>query len=162
VVRDGPVDSKQIAKDAKQAGIAWRTVERAKTRLGVKATKASYSGAWRWSLPDYGDPEDDPHPSQTPTPENLGGLGGLGKSEPLEPRRGAGPTEHRQSPEDGRQNSGIGGLRQNPSGARVPGDRDAEGRQDRQSVGDGGHVEGDGPDQEPPAGDVEERDTGGL
>lgn len=26
LLKDGPVDSKQIAKDAKQAGIAWRTV----------------------------------------------------------------------------------------------------------------------------------------
>jgi hypothetical protein len=136
LLREGPVDSKQIGKDAKASGIAWRTVERAKTRLGVKANKASFSGGWRWSLPDHGDPEDDPQPSQDPALENLGGLGGLGKSESLEPRRDAGPTEDRQNHEDDRQNRGVGGLRSNPSGARVPGDSEVEDRQDRQGVGD--------------------------
>ncbi len=51
LLKDGSVDSKEIFSDAKQAGIAWRTVERAKARLGVKATKASYAGGWRWTLP---------------------------------------------------------------------------------------------------------------
>jgi putative DNA primase/helicase len=51
LLTNGPVDSKEIFSDAKQAGIAWRTVERAKARLGVKATKASYGGRWRWALP---------------------------------------------------------------------------------------------------------------
>jgi hypothetical protein len=46
----GDVGSKEIRSDAKQAGIAWRTVERAKIRLGVKTVKASFSGGWRWSL----------------------------------------------------------------------------------------------------------------
>jgi hypothetical protein len=135
LLANGPAGSKEIRSDAKQAGIAWRTIERAKTRLGVKASKASFSGGWRWSLPDHSDPEDDPQPSQDPTQQNIGGLGGLGKSESLEPRCGAGSTEDRQYPEDDRQNRGVGGLGQNPSGARVPGDRDAEDRQDRQRVG---------------------------
>lgn len=51
LLKNGSMDSKGIFSDAKQAGIAWRTVERAKARLGVKATKASYAGGWRWTLP---------------------------------------------------------------------------------------------------------------
>jgi putative DNA primase/helicase len=136
---NGSVDSKQIRSDAKESGVAWRTVERAKTRLGAKASKASFSGGWRWSLPDHGD-QDDPQGSQDSTPENLGGLG---KSESLEPRRDAGSTEGRQPPKDNRQNRGVGGLRSNPGGARVSGDHEVEDRQDRQSVAESASPEGD-------------------
>jgi hypothetical protein len=66
---------------------------------------------------------------------------------PLEPSCDAGSTQDRQSPEDDRQNRGVGGIRSNPGGARVSGDREVEDRQDRQCVGNGGHVGGDGPDQ---------------
>jgi hypothetical protein len=51
LLKNGSVDSKDILSDAKQVGIAGRTVERAKAQLGVKATKASYAGGWRWTLP---------------------------------------------------------------------------------------------------------------
>jgi len=90
LLKNGPVDSTEIQAAAKQSGVAWRTLERAKPRLGVKATKATFSGAWRWSLPG----DSDPNPSHT------GGLGGLGESESLEPSCGAGYTEDRHSPED--------------------------------------------------------------
>ena len=114
LLANGPVGSKEIRLDARQAGIAWRTVERAKTRLGVKARKASFSGAWRWSLPDHSDSEGDP----VPTP--VGGLGGLGKSESLESSCGAGPTQDRQGVET------VGGLGQKPCGTGLVGDCDAQ------------------------------------
>lgn len=58
LLADGPVESKQIRSDAKQAGISWRTVERAKTRIGVKATKAAFCDQWRWCLPGHAETED--------------------------------------------------------------------------------------------------------
>jgi len=173
LLANGPVDSKEIRSDAKQAGIAWRTVERAKARLGVKPSKAGFSGGWRWSLSGHSDPEDD-RPSS-----HIGGLGGLGGSEPLQPSCGAGSTEDRQgaetvgglggdgddvggvgksgptedcqAPEDRPPKERAGGLRQNLGRTRVLRDRDAEGRQDRQGVGDRGCLgvtPGDDPDTE--------------
>jgi hypothetical protein len=127
LLENGPVDSKEICSGAKQSGVAWRTVERAKARLRVKAVKATFSGAWRWELPDHRSPKNDSNPSQ---------LGGLGESESPEPSCGAGSTQGRQTP-------GIGGLGSTPGGERVPGDREAEDRQDRQSVGESACPEGD-------------------
>lgn len=73
LLASGPMDSKEISSDAKQAGIAWRTIERAKPRLGVKAIKAG-AGPWRWELPGHSGPKD-------PTSSHTGGLGGLGESQ---------------------------------------------------------------------------------
>jgi len=89
LLKDGPVDSKEIRAAAKQSGVAWTTLERAKPLLGVKAIKMAYSGGWRWCLPEHC-PEDDPPPSNTE------GLGGLGKQTPLKSSPGAGSTEDRQ------------------------------------------------------------------
>jgi hypothetical protein len=36
---------------ARDAGIAWRTVRRAKDDLGIKPAKTGFNGAWEWSLP---------------------------------------------------------------------------------------------------------------
>jgi hypothetical protein len=50
---DGPVDAKVVQADAKRAGIAERTLKRAKSRLRVEARKRGFGedGAWVWSLP---------------------------------------------------------------------------------------------------------------
>jgi putative DNA primase/helicase len=48
----GPVPSKSLQSDAREACIAWRTVERAKRKLGVKAYK---NGHWVWELPRRAD-----------------------------------------------------------------------------------------------------------
>jgi hypothetical protein len=151
LLNDGPVDSKEIPTAAKQSGIAWRTVERAKTRLGVKSRKRDYAAGWWWSLPKHIPPEND----------TVGGLGeptplkpscGAGSTEdrqpleepptstPLKPSCGAGSTEERQGSEE---NQSLGGLGSNPGVARVPGDREVEDRQDRQCVGDIACPEGD-------------------
>jgi len=49
----GELDSKQIRADARQSGISWRTVERAKGCLGIKSVKEGFgkTGAWSWRLP---------------------------------------------------------------------------------------------------------------
>ena len=53
LLKDGPVDSNEVRTAAKQSAVAWMTVERAKTRLGAKAIKATYAGGWRWCLPEH-------------------------------------------------------------------------------------------------------------
>jgi putative DNA primase/helicase len=52
VLRDGPVPTNLIKSDANGAGIAWRTVERAKKRLGVVAEKQGMKGGWAWRMPE--------------------------------------------------------------------------------------------------------------
>ena len=47
----GPVDSRQIRSDSKDAGHSWATVRRAQTLLGVKPRKSGMKGAWVWELP---------------------------------------------------------------------------------------------------------------
>lgn len=42
----GPVESKQMRKEAEAAGISWSTLKRAKTDLGVRARKREDS--WYW------------------------------------------------------------------------------------------------------------------
>jgi AAA domain len=51
---DGPVPVGEIRAAARGAGLAWRTLERAKTRLGVQAELLGYgsAGRWQWHLPE--------------------------------------------------------------------------------------------------------------
>ena len=58
VLKDGPRPSKDIESEAKEAGISWRTINRAKKTLGIIAERKAEngdglgrSGRWYWSLP---------------------------------------------------------------------------------------------------------------
>jgi hypothetical protein len=53
ILEGGPVPSDDAKKEARKAGIAERTLYRAKAILGVKSRKVSFSGkgVWQWSLP---------------------------------------------------------------------------------------------------------------
>ena len=48
---EGPISQREIKGDAKAAGIAWRTVRRAKDSLGITSEKEGFKGGWRWQLP---------------------------------------------------------------------------------------------------------------
>lgn len=58
LLNNGPMPSKQVRRDAEEAGHAWRTVNRAKKDLGVIAAKSGIKGGWRWELPSK-DAKDD-------------------------------------------------------------------------------------------------------
>jgi AAA domain/Bifunctional DNA primase/polymerase, N-terminal/Primase C terminal 1 (PriCT-1) len=47
---EGPVESKQIQRDAQANGITLRTLDRAKARLSVEAKKRSFKSGWDWTL----------------------------------------------------------------------------------------------------------------
>jgi AAA domain len=57
----GPRASEEIKTSAARARIAWRTVCRAKEKLGIKSHKAGLKEGWHWNLPNEGGPEGD-HP----------------------------------------------------------------------------------------------------
>lgn len=48
----GPLSSNQIKADARGAGYHWRTIERAKKKLGIEARKLGMKGGWVWALPE--------------------------------------------------------------------------------------------------------------
>jgi AAA domain len=69
-LRDELADGRKVAvavvrKRAGAAGIAPRTLERAKSKLGVKSEKEGFEGSWAWALPE----ERHPHEGRQPTDE---------------------------------------------------------------------------------------------
>jgi putative DNA primase/helicase len=52
---DGAIAVKDLQADAKQAGLSWATIRRAKERLGIVAERKSYGrdggGRWTWTMP---------------------------------------------------------------------------------------------------------------
>jgi len=51
LLHEGPVAASEIQERAEGEGHAWRTVQRAKERLGVQAEKSGFKGGWEWKLP---------------------------------------------------------------------------------------------------------------
>lgn len=49
-LKDGALASKDLKKQASEAGIAWRTLERAKTLAKVKVERCPHSKQWQWRL----------------------------------------------------------------------------------------------------------------
>ena len=56
MLADGPKPAKSIKSEASEAGLAWRTVWRAKDTLAVKSSKTGAEGGWEWFLPQGGQP----------------------------------------------------------------------------------------------------------
>jgi len=50
-LKDGPLPKTELVKAAEDAGIASRTLERAKVVLGVESKKTEFHGKWVWVLP---------------------------------------------------------------------------------------------------------------
>jgi len=66
LLEDGPMSAKEVKSHADQAGLAWRTVRRAKDELGIKPAKTRFDGGWEWALPKM---------STMSTPENVDTFG---------------------------------------------------------------------------------------
>jgi len=47
----GPVKTKDLQKLARDSGISWRTIRRAKDEIGAEVKKRRFDGFWEWSLP---------------------------------------------------------------------------------------------------------------
>jgi len=54
VLAEKPLPVRQIESEAKEAGLSWATVKRAKDALGVRTSKAALDGGWVWALPHGG------------------------------------------------------------------------------------------------------------
>jgi len=71
ILADGPVKAQDLLKDARQCGYSERTLRRAKTDVGAKSFKQSFSKGWFWGLS-----EDCQHEDCQPLRGNLGSLRG--------------------------------------------------------------------------------------
>jgi putative DNA primase/helicase len=49
---DGPRTRRDLETAAEAEGLSWRTVRRAKKKLGIVATKTGYASGWTWRLPE--------------------------------------------------------------------------------------------------------------
>ena len=86
ILRDGPRPAKDIEAETKEAGIAWRTVNRAKKTLGIAAERRAESGQglgragrWYWSWPgSTNSAAKDASNSYGCHDSNVAALGGLG------------------------------------------------------------------------------------
>lgn len=47
----GPALVTELEADAQAAGLAWRTIKRAKKDVGISAKKDGWQGEWRWRRP---------------------------------------------------------------------------------------------------------------
>jgi hypothetical protein len=54
LLQNGPVAVEEIKKQAKDAGLAWRTIRRANEVLGIVPRKRTFAGGWEWALPEGG------------------------------------------------------------------------------------------------------------
>ena len=87
LLADGPIVTDHIKKDARGVGLAWRTVERAKRELAIKAKKDSEDEPprWRWHLPFSGKTGNSDRKTANHNNGGLGGLGSLDEARPPTP-----------------------------------------------------------------------------
>lgn len=65
LLRDGPVLVNEVERQAKEAGMSWATIRRAKDLLGIVPRKQTFSGGWRWDLPTSEAAQVDPDPARS-------------------------------------------------------------------------------------------------
>jgi putative DNA primase/helicase len=63
-LEDGPIAVVELRKAANAAGLAWRTLERAKAAIGAKAERHGFQGSYSWKLPTSAKPGNDRHTSE--------------------------------------------------------------------------------------------------
>lgn len=51
-LENGWTKTSDLQTQAKNAGIAWATVRRAQSRMGIKASKSGFQAGWGWKMPD--------------------------------------------------------------------------------------------------------------
>jgi putative DNA primase/helicase len=52
LLANGEVSAKQVKAAASDAGLSWRTIERAKKSIGAVAAKTGMQGGWVWKIPE--------------------------------------------------------------------------------------------------------------
>lgn len=62
VLAHEPMPAKDIKAEAEAAGISWRTINRAKARLGIQSGKTDMAGPWVWTLPKNANDAEECHP----------------------------------------------------------------------------------------------------
>ncbi|HEU5434649.1 MAG TPA: hypothetical protein VFU81_23445, partial [Thermomicrobiales bacterium] len=77
---DGPIESRELFRQARDCGIATRTLRRAARSLGLSPRKTSFRGSWQWHLDDAaaqdpGEPEASSAVSTAPLETEADALG---------------------------------------------------------------------------------------
>jgi len=82
VFSSGPMPVSEIKKIAEHDGLAWRTIERAKKRIGATATREGFAngGRWMWAMSSI-DRQDDPKTAVSAIEGNVADYGGVCDSE---------------------------------------------------------------------------------
>jgi putative DNA primase/helicase len=91
---------REIRAEARDAGHAWRTLERIKSEVGIKAVRTGFgkAGGWVWKLPAY-----------TASGSKTQEFGGLCAEQGLEPAPGLAITKDRQSAKCEEEAADFGG-----------------------------------------------------
>jgi putative DNA primase/helicase len=74
----GPKSAKDLKLNADDAGVAWRTVLRAKANLGIVSRKSTFDSGWGWYLPDDAAASKDAKSTEESHPDAVATLGKVG------------------------------------------------------------------------------------
>ncbi len=80
MLNNGEDEAKKIVSAAKAAGIASRTLDRAKSRLRIKSERDGFGGKWRWHLPIERHSTPNQNMASLASYEQSGGLEGESKN----------------------------------------------------------------------------------
>jgi putative DNA primase/helicase len=110
-LKDAPVWVKQVYKDAKDAGISDRTLQRAKMTLRVRSEKMGVDG-WMWSLP--------PEELEDDHQEQIGDVGDVGDVQESNERSSANSLYIKEGRQGRQERQGRQGCQEEDSLSDVP------------------------------------------